>query len=294
MKDAARNYRARMQRVLDHIDGHTDEALDVDALSAVAAFSKYHFHRRFSELFGLTVHRYIQLVRLKRASYRLAFRDAPILEVALEGGYEGPEAFSRAFRQRLGQTPSAFRKAPAWSPWHRVFQPIDAARRIRASDAFSNDQVRIVDCPPMSVAVLRHDGDPRRVGDSIRRLIGWRSRAGLPSRASTTFDVLILYADPEIAVPEDYRLDLCIATEHPVAPNDEGVFSTTIPGGRCAVLRLIGSSDDLQPAIDFLYADWLPGSGEEPRDFPVYAQRVRAFPDVPENEAVTDIFLPLK
>ena len=45
------------------------------ALSAIAAFSKYHFHRQFSEFFGITVHRYVQLVRLKRASYRLAFRD---------------------------------------------------------------------------------------------------------------------------------------------------------------------------------------------------------------------------
>ena len=41
-------------------------------------------------------------------------------------------------------------------------------------------------------------------------------------------------------------------------------------------------------------ADWLPRSGEEPRDFPFFAQRVAFYPEVPEHEAVTDLFLPLR
>ena len=76
MKAALQNYHARMQRVLDHIDRHLDDDLDLDALSSVAAYSKYHFHRQFTATFGLSVHRYIQLARMKRASYRLAYRDA--------------------------------------------------------------------------------------------------------------------------------------------------------------------------------------------------------------------------
>ena len=67
-----------------------------------------------------------------------------------------------------------------------------------------------------------------------------------------------------------------------------------IPGGRCAVLRGTGRSDDLEPAALFLYRDGLPESGEELRDFPLYAQRVSFFPDVAEKDAVTDLFLPLR
>src|SRR5260221_3730956 len=67
-----------------------------------------------------------------------------------------------------------------------------------------------------------------------------------------------------------------------------------IPVGRCAVLRHTGADDGLAAAITHLYADWLPRSGEDLRDFPVYLQRITFFPDVPEHEAVTDIFLPLR
>jgi AraC family transcriptional regulator len=43
-----------------------------------------------------------------------------------------------------------------------------------------------------------------------------------------------------------------------------------------------------------LYTAWFPQSGEELRDFPLYYQRVKFFPDVPENEAITDIFPALR
>lgn len=59
------------------------------------------------------------------------------------------------------------------------------------------------------------------------------------------------------------------------------------------MLRHIRSNDTLGETIKFLYAEWLPQSGEALRDFPIYLQRVKFFPDVSENEAITDVFLPL-
>ncbi|MGO7158796.1 helix-turn-helix domain-containing protein, partial [Rhizobium johnstonii] len=91
MTAALRNYHERMQRVLDYIDQHLDDDLDLDVLSGVAAFSKFHFHRQFTATFGLSVHRYIQLARMKRASYRLAYRDEErVTDIAMDAGYNAP------------------------------------------------------------------------------------------------------------------------------------------------------------------------------------------------------------
>src|SRR5690242_8290498 len=118
MKAALENYNVRMQRVLDYIDRNLDGDLRLDTLSRVAAFSKFHFHRQFAATFGLSVHRYVQLARMKQASGRLAGEDArSVTEIAMDAGYETPDAFARAFRQRLGQSPSSFRNAPDWAPW---------------------------------------------------------------------------------------------------------------------------------------------------------------------------------
>lgn len=286
-------YFARMQQVLDHIDRHPDGDLGLDALSRVAAFSPYHFHRQFSALFGISAHRYVQLSRMKRASCQLAFRtERTATDIALDAGYESPEAFARAFRQRFGQLPSTFRKSPDWETWSTALEPLNHARNMLMTAIFSASHVSIVDVPATPVAVLEHHGDPAAIGESIRRFIAWRKANGLSPKVSATYNVF--HSNPRTTPPSDYRLDLCAATDRTIAGNVEGVKPGVIPAGRCAVLRVTGSSDDLESAALFLYRDWLPASGEEARDFPLYCHRVSFFPDVPEHQAVTDLHLPLR
>ena len=180
MKAALQNYHARMQRVLDYIDQHLDGDLDLETVSRVAAFSKFHFHRQFAATFGLSVHRYVQLARLKRASHRLAYRDdESVTDIAMDAGYDAPDAFARAFRQRFGQSPSSFRKSPDWGPWLAAFGPLDNARSKRMHKTFTPDDVTIRDVAPTPVAIMEHRGDPATIGDTVQRFIAWRKSAGL-------------------------------------------------------------------------------------------------------------------
>lgn len=294
MTAALENYHARMQRVLDHIDQHLDEVLDLDALSGVAAFSKYHFHRQFTSTFEISVHRYVQLARMKRASYRLAYREAQsVTDIGMDAGYGAPDAFARAFRQRFGQSPSSFRKSPDWEPWLAAFGPLDNARSERMHKTYSHEDVTIRTVAATPVVIMEHRGDPATIGDTILRFIAWRKAAGLSSpKTSPIFNVFRSERRP--ASPSDYSMDLCAGVNFPIDPEDGNVVSGTIPAGRCAVLRVTGNTDNLEPAALYLYRDWLPASGEEPRDFPLYCQRLAFFPDVPEHETVVDLFLPLK
>lgn len=293
MKVAIQNYHARMQRVLDYIDQHLDDDLDLDVLSSVAAFSKFHFHRQFSTTFGLSVHRYVQLARMKRASYRLAYRDAQsVTGIAMDAGYDAPDAFARAFRQRFGQSPSSFRKSPAWEPWFAAFGPLDTARSKLMQRTFTPADVTIRDLAPIPVAIMEHRGDPALIGATIQRFIAWRKATGLTPKTSPTFNVF--HSDPHTTPLSEYRMDLCVGTDRPIDWEDGQIKAGVIPGGRCAVLRVIGNTDNLEPAALYLYREWLPASGEETRDFPIYCQRLRFFPEVPEHEAVAELFLPLK
>ncbi|TPK82966.1 helix-turn-helix domain-containing protein [Mesorhizobium sp. B2-4-13] len=294
MKAALQNYHARMQRVLDHIDQHLNGNLDLDALSGIAAFSKYHFHRQFTATFGLSVHRYVQLARMKRASYRLAFRDAEsVTDIAMDAGYDAPDAFARAFRQRFGQSPSSFRKSPDWAPWLAAFGPMDNARSKLMHITYDHDDVTIRDVPPTPVAIMEHRGDRATLGDTIQRFIAWRKAAGLSPETSPTFNVFRSERIP--ANPADYSMDLCVGTDLPIDADDGQMMAGVIPGGRCAVLRVVHNTNNLEPAALYLYRDWLPASGEEARDFPIYCRRhFSMFPNVPVPDVVCELFLPLK
>jgi len=292
MKAAVRNYQARMQRVLDHIARHLDGDLDLETLSGVAAFSKYHFHRQFSATFGLSLHRYVQLTRMRRASHQLAHcEDDSVTGIAMAAGYDSPDAFARAFRQRLGQSPSAFRKAPDWAQWLAAFEPLhNAGSQLMRTTFFAND-VTIRTVAPTRVAMFAHRGDPATIGATVQRFIAWRKAACLSPRTNPTFN--IWYSERRPADPADYRMDLCIGLtdDRPIEIGDGLVRIGEIPGGRCAVLRVTGDTHNLEPAALFLYREWLPGSGEEMRDFPIYCQRF--FLDDPDQQPAAELFLPL-
>lgn len=234
-------YDARMQRVLDHIDRHLDSDLDLEKVSRIAAFSKFHFHRQFSATFELSFHRYVQLARLKRASQQLAHSGhQSITDIALEAGYEAPDAFARAFRARLGQSPSSFRRSPDWDPWLSAFGPFEIARSKLVQIIFESEDVMIRDVPPTPVAILEHRGDRATLADTFQRFVAWRKAAGLSPETSPTFMIFRSEREPEN--PAEYSMDLCIGIDQPIEVNDRQMKAGVIPGGRCAVLRYPGQT----------------------------------------------------
>jgi AraC family transcriptional regulator len=280
-------YVERFNSVFDYIEQHLDENLSIDSLSAVANFSRFHFQRQFSAYVGVSVTRYIQLLRLRKASYQLVFSEnRQIIDIGLEAGFENPESFSRAFKKQFGQTPSQFRKKPAWQPWNERMQLPERDRR-------KTVKVEIVKFEETRIAVLEHCGAPERILESVKVFIDWRKQSGLsPVATSRTFG--IPYSDPANTPSESFRFDICGEIDSEVPSNPQGIMMKRIPGGRCATVRHIGSTDRISESIYPIYRDWLPESGEELRDFPVFFHYLKRVPDVPEHEQVTDVYLPLK
>tara|TARA_R110001583_G_scaffold115465_2_gene265958 strand:+ start:36 stop:902 length:867 start_codon:yes stop_codon:yes gene_type:complete len=287
------NYHDRFYQLLHYIDAHIDKDLTVESLSEIACLSKYHFHRQFSALFGITAFAYIRQSRMKRASYQLAFKkDMKMIDIALVNGYESPEAFSRAFTQAIGQNPSQFRESPQWSAWNEKYQQFNNLRVQSMKSNKPDHIVKVVHFNDIKVASLMHIGAIELIGDSIKLFIEWRIKNNLPPSKSRTFN--IIYDDPAVVEPDKYRCELCAAVKSDVEPNEYGIIFKTIPAGRCAVIRHIGSDDGIAETIKYLYSQWLANSGEELRDYPLIFERINIFPDVLETQLMTDIYLPLK
>lgn len=287
--NAKQRYEQRIQRVCEYIYEHLDGDLSLIQLSKVAAFSAFHFHRVFTSVTGKSLAKFIQLARLRRAAYRVAFEpDTRFTELAFDAGFDSLEAFSRAFKREFQQSPSQFRLQPDWPRWHGQFQFFLPNTGEKTMD------VNIVDFPETRVALLEHRGPPDTVLETAAKFIAWRKASGLsPVKTSKTFGVP--YSDPNLTPPEEFRWDVCGAIDSVDVPNNEyGVISGTLPGGRCAVVRHRGSQQNLDSSIYYLYRDWLPGSGEEAGDFPCFFHYVTLIHEVAECDLITDIYLPLK
>ena len=103
-------YSERIHDVQRYIREHTDEPLNRQVLAAIAGFSVPHFHRIFTTHVGENIAGYVRRVRMERAGRKLRMGAVDITEVALAAGYDTHAAFSKAFKQQFGLSPSEFRQ----------------------------------------------------------------------------------------------------------------------------------------------------------------------------------------
>jgi AraC family transcriptional regulator len=105
-----RVYDQRINDVKQYVREHIDEPLNREALAAIAGFSVSHFHRIFTSFVGESVASYVRYVRMECAGRKLRMGAVDITEIALAAGYNTHAAFSKAFKQQFGLSPSEFRK----------------------------------------------------------------------------------------------------------------------------------------------------------------------------------------
>jgi AraC family transcriptional regulator len=105
-----REYSEPIAGVMQYIRAHIREPLSREVLADIAGFSIPHFHRIFTAQVGESAVSYVRRLRLERAGQKLRMGAVDITEVALAAGYDSHAAFSKAFKQQFGVSPSEFRQ----------------------------------------------------------------------------------------------------------------------------------------------------------------------------------------
>ena len=104
------NHTDCIEDVMRYIRAHISEPIRRETLAEIAGFSVPHFHRIFTAHVGESAISYIRRLRLERAARKLRMGAVDITEVALAAGYDSHAAFSKAFKQQFGLSPSDFRQ----------------------------------------------------------------------------------------------------------------------------------------------------------------------------------------
>lgn len=86
-----------LNRIVDEIESHLGDDIDIDALAARSGTTGYHARRMFSSLAGMPVSEYIRRRRMTVATADVV-GDDDLLSIAVRYGYGSIEAFGRAFR----------------------------------------------------------------------------------------------------------------------------------------------------------------------------------------------------
>lgn len=101
----------RMNGAINYIEENLNSDIDYNKAAHIACCSAYHFQRMFSYIAEIPLSEYIRRRRLTLAAFEFQNSSSKVIDIALKYGYESPEAFTRAFQNMHGVTPTSARNA---------------------------------------------------------------------------------------------------------------------------------------------------------------------------------------
>ncbi len=118
-----------IQKLIDEIDicikSKSDEELSLTHLAKKFGYSEYHFSRKFKEISGMQFRDYLRYRKLAFALKQVRDTQDSILDIALDYGFSSNEAFTRAFKEAYGITPSEYRINPMPVVLRTIIRPFD-------------------------------------------------------------------------------------------------------------------------------------------------------------------------
>lgn len=108
--------------VIEYIEAHLAEKLDLETVADAVHYSKYYLHRMFTSTVDMTIHEYAKRRRLTEAAKLLVFTDRPVLDIALIAGYGSQQAFTNIFTAMYKMSPSRFRENEEYYPLQLKFE----------------------------------------------------------------------------------------------------------------------------------------------------------------------------
>ena len=102
-----------MNAALDYIEDNLKGKVDYGRIAQAACSSVYHFQRMFSVMADVSLSEYIRRRKMTMAAFELQNTKIRVIDLALDYGYESPEAFTRAFQNIHGVTPTEARRSGA-------------------------------------------------------------------------------------------------------------------------------------------------------------------------------------
>ncbi len=253
-------------KIMFYIYTHIDTEINLDTLANELQISKFHMHRIFKEAFNRNIYESIKSIRLQKASNLLITNKySTISEIGNECGYSSHSSFIRAFKERFGTTPKAWRAGAYKAYSESLFVHSEYGKSGSGID-FSEIIPEIVQMPRMQAYYIRHHGYNKSMKQTWQKLHTWKLTHGI-----TQFQEVGLYHDnPSITPHNQCQYIACLITqdtqiEHSRLPQFE------ISEGIYAKFDLQGVYGDILKLVQYIFHEWLPQSDYETTTKPSYA-----------------------
>ncbi|REJ77517.1 MAG: AraC family transcriptional regulator [Acidobacteria bacterium] len=100
-----------LEKVVDKLSDEFRESPSTNELAEIAGVHPVHLASVFRKFRGETIGEYLQSRRVEYACGKLADRETPLADIAVDAGFSDQSHFTKVFRRSTGLTPGAFRNS---------------------------------------------------------------------------------------------------------------------------------------------------------------------------------------
>jgi AraC family transcriptional regulator len=240
------------------IERNLAQRLTLDGIASTCGVSRFHLAHAFAAATGQTVTDYIRARRLSEAARVLAQGAPNILDVAIASGYTSHEAFSRAFRTRLGTTPETVRKAG-------TLQGLELQEMLTMESRATPR--------PLAAPTLRSIGEQwfvglaaeRRMGDALKIPGQWQQFMSGPYHR---IQYKLEQSPVGITLPGDTDeefLYVCAAQVSRRCAIPQGLLEVTVPPVEYAIFAHDAHVSELPHTYRAIWNEWFATSGRQPK-----------------------------
>ncbi|MBQ8803230.1 MAG: helix-turn-helix transcriptional regulator [Tyzzerella sp.] len=101
---------SQIKAVLEYMELHYKEEITLDDLGNIANMNPRYLCRIFKQITSLSPMDYVNYLRIEQTCTLLTTTTLPIIEIALDCGFNDCSYFTRVFKKRKGMTPREYRK----------------------------------------------------------------------------------------------------------------------------------------------------------------------------------------
>lgn len=284
------NQLERYKSLVDFIDVHFKEEIDIERVEQVCHYSYRNINRIFIALHQETIGKYIKRLRLEKAAQYLKFTNSSVSDIAFEVGFEDIAAFSKAFKKKYDSTPTSFRNSKKSIP--ATVQPNAIA--LRAKRRTLDFEIEYL--PDFEFLCLEYRGPYDDIG-AIEKT--WEQLIIYGEQKKMLDANMILMAeimdDDEITENVHCRYSVSLVWNKPITFEPDGLFKVK-QHKRQKYAKFIhkGSHESSVDTYNHIYANWMLDVGLEFEDLPNLEFFLNDDGDTPPDELLTEIYIPIK
>ncbi len=276
-----------------YIENRLAEKLSISEIAQAVGLSSFHFQRLFFASVGESVAEYIKRRRMEHAAIVLTQDETrPVIDIALETGFDTHSAFSRAFKSHFGLAPSDFREsrpdnAPGSYLDNRPFLVPSRQKQL-------NIAVDLVELPKVWLLYRQQSGvvDGSYFGraDDLQK--------GFAELAALHGEQIWAYCGAYQGGPAAFSDDAAIGCYGGLFDSEPTLgwsdLCEPLPAGKWAVFQHYGKFEHLFLTWNMLTRNWLPQSGFSFRHSWAFETYIAAPETITEKTASAQIYLPVQ